>query len=65
MLHRMLGVVLVLCSVAEAAAADDVPVSTQEPHSASSTLALFALGVALLGIALLRRRSDRPRAPKD
>jgi hypothetical protein len=65
MLHRMLGVVLGLCSIYDVAAADDLPVSPPEPHSASSTLALFALGVALLGIALLRRRSDRPRVPKD
>ena len=65
MLHRMLGVVLVLCSFAEVVAAEDVPVPTPAPHSPSSTLALFALGVALLGIALLRRRSDKPRIRKD
>jgi uncharacterized membrane protein YfbV (UPF0208 family) len=65
MLHRMLGVVLVFCAVSSVVAADDLPVPNPEPHSASSTLALFALGVALLGIALLGRRSDKPRSPKD
>ena len=65
MLHRLLGVVLVLCSFSQVVAADDVPVSPPAPHSPASTLALFALGVALLGIALLGRRSDRPRGPKD
>ena len=61
MLHRMLGVVLAFCLASPVVAADDLAVGTAEPHSASSTLALFAIGVALLGIALLRGRSDRPK----
>jgi hypothetical protein len=65
MLHRLLGVVLVLCSFSEVVAAEDIPVPTPATHSPSSTLALFALGVALLGIALLGRQSDGPRGPKD
>jgi hypothetical protein len=65
MLHRLLGVVVVFSLAAQAAMADDLAIVTAEPHPAPSTLALFALGVALLGIGLLYRRSDRPRSPKD
>ena len=62
MLHRILGVVLV-CLASQVATADE-GIGTGDPHPAPSTLALFALGVALLGIGLLRRRPDRTR-PKD
>ena len=65
MLHRMLGVVVVFCLVFEIAMAEELTIATAEPHPAPSTLILFALGVALLGIGLLRRRPDRTRAPKD
>ena len=66
MLHRTLGVALAFgLDIAQVGAADS-PVETTSPHPAPepSTLALFALGVALVGIALLRRRSQRPRDPK-
>jgi hypothetical protein len=65
MLHRLLGVVVVFLLASQAAATDDLALATAEPHAAPSTLALFALGVALLGIGLLRRGPDRPRNPED
>jgi hypothetical protein len=66
MLHRTLGVVVVFGLGIAAVGAEDSPAAAAPLHSASepSTLALFALGVALLAIAFLRRRSHRPRNRK-
>ncbi|HET7130594.1 MAG TPA: PEP-CTERM sorting domain-containing protein [Gammaproteobacteria bacterium] len=65
MLHRTLGVALVVGLADAHAGATDLPVGTAPAHPAPEpgTLALFALGVALVGIAFLRRR-PRPRDPK-
>jgi hypothetical protein len=66
MLHRTLGVAFAFgLGIAQVGAADSpIDASRLHPAPEPSTLALFALGVALVGIAFLRRRSQRPRNPK-
>lgn len=65
--YRMLGVAFALCLGAANVAAEDLTIGTAQPHAAPepSMLVLFALGVALLGIAFVRRRSERPRDRKN
>lgn len=69
MLHRTLGVAFAFCLGAAhvGAAQADVTVGAAGAHAVPepSTLALFALGVALVGIAFIGRRTERRRAHKD
>ncbi|HZF30162.1 MAG TPA: PEP-CTERM sorting domain-containing protein [Gammaproteobacteria bacterium] len=68
MLHRTLGVAFAFYLGAAhvgAAHAEATLDAGSQAVPEPSTLALFALGVALVGIAFIRRRTERQRAPKD